>query len=1694
MKRTGLFSNWIRQQFSLRQDRTPMRRARHIGWNSERLETRRLLVGNITTQFVGNDLFLSGSSDVDAAQLMVSGTSVVLRGLSGTTINGGAADFVVANGSTFTPGNVFASFGAGNDTFAVANGTHVRGGMGVDLGDGDDTFALQNASVGNTLSVIMGSGNDAISTLTVDIVREAGFAMGDGNDVISMKNTVVGQTLGVDTGAGNDSFVIEGPGGTQRVIGKAASIRMGDGDDNFVATTGMFCRDVLLDMGAGNDFVRAQGSVFRKNVTVLLGSGDDNMVTSGHNGFSLVTTVIGQGGTDNVEISGNTIVRSRNGVDIDGGSVSDTLETDRLTNPTTGAQTLATQLQQRVASLIALPVLTVNITPTTLAENAGTGAITGTVSIPAASSSALTVQLTGSDNTELTVPSSVTIPAGQTSVTFNINAIDDTFIDGNVTVTITATATGFTNGTDTISVTDSETGPAALTVTLNPGSVLEGAGTGASTATVTRNTDPAAALTVTLTSNDTGEATVPATVTIPAGQASVTFPITAVDDNTQDTSQSVVITASATGLNNGTATLTVRPNDFTLTLNTSNNSGLIESNGTLLTKATNLNVAGNTVSNATITVDSDNDGQFDDGTATAAANGTFTMNVGLTNNTTNRGANNLRFRAVAPNNGGESLSTLNVHRAIGSVTRFTSSMGTFDIELLDTDAPITVDNFKDYFSRYTNSIIHRSPDNFVIQGGGFVANNGNVTAVATDAAITNEFNAANSNVRGTLSMALSTGPNTGTSGWFINTVNNSFLDANKHTVFGRVIGGGMDIVDAINNLSIYNLNHKLSGSAFSEVPLRPTVPFESIAGTVSVSAGATTVTGTGTSFLSAFRGRSNVDARGSTIKIGTEEYEVVSITNDTQLTISRAATTAATNSNAQRVATPAQSNYVVFDSISEILGSATQLSVNIPETTLSEGATGKLTGTVSRSSASASPLVVTLTSSDTSELIVPPTVTIPENATSITFDIQAQNDTFVDGSAPVTVTASASGFTNGADGITVTDDEPGTPKLTVTLDPASVSEGKGANASKGTVTRNTDTTGPLTITLQSSDLSEATVPPTVTFLAGESTATFSIATLQDDLIDGTRPVTITAKATGLENGVATLSVTDDEPGTPSLTVTFTDSSIGEGKGTGATTGKVTRNSDPSEPLTVTIESSDTSEATSDVTVTIPANSQFVTFSINAVSDNFSDGSQPVTFTAKAAGHTSGTGNITVTDDEPAAALTVSLGSVTKLAENSTAKVTGTVTRNTDTKNAMTVTLESSDTSEATVPATITIPAGQTSFTFEISAVNDNADDGDVNVTITAKSSGLADGKTTLTVEDDEIELSLTTTNNTGLQQSVGTLLTKAANLTIDGKTLANAKVDLDLDGDGFDDQTATAGTDGKFTFTAPIVAGENKLLVRSTPVSGTGAAATGEIEVHRSVGTVARFNSSVGTGSFFDIELFDTAAPDTVDNFLDYLARYSNSIVHRSVDNSFIEGGSFTAPSGAAILADAPVANEFNNARLNLRGTLSTAFPAGQPNGATGGWIINTANNPAFDTTQHTVFGRVIGDGMNVVDQINDLPIYNLTKQLDGASFDQVPLKGTIEFENLTGTVALTGGSPIVIGTGTSFTTDLVARSGSVPGSKIRIEGVVYEVLSIQSNTQLTLTTNPTATLDAVTIQRQADPLQANYLVFSSIQQLLDAV
>ena len=168
----------------------------------------------------------------------------------------------------------------------------------------------------------------------------------------------------------------------------------------------------------------------------------------------------------------------------------------------------------------------------------------------------------------------------------------------------------------------------------------------------------------------------------------------------------------------------------------------------------------------------------------------------------------------------KSLALMFSSLAAATVVQFQTTLGPFEVNLYDEDTPATVANFLAYVDSgaYDNTVIHRSVPNFVIQGGGFVSSGGlPVDAVETNAAIANE--PVYSNVRGTIAMAKFSGdPNSATSQWYFNLVDNSeSLDPQNggFTVFGEVVGAGLDVVDAIAALPVFD-----AGGALETLPLQ----------------------------------------------------------------------------------------------------------------------------------------------------------------------------------------------------------------------------------------------------------------------------------------------------------------------------------------------------------------------------------------------------------------------------------------------------------------------------------------------------------------------------------------------------------------------------------------------------------------------------------------------------------------------------------------------------------------------------------------------------------------------------------------------------------------------------------------------------------------------------------------------------------
>ncbi len=157
-----------------------------------------------------------------------------------------------------------------------------------------------------------------------------------------------------------------------------------------------------------------------------------------------------------------------------------------------------------------------------------------------------------------------------------------------------------------------------------------------------------------------------------------------------------------------------------------------------------------------------------------------------------------------------------------TMVKMTTNMGEIEIELYPDEAPVTVGNFIEYVQSgfFDGTIFHRIIPGFVLQGGGFTPD---MKQKKTRSPIVNEADNGLKNTAGALSMARTPDPDSATSQFFINLVDNSFLDFTAKTrqgwgyaVFARVVSG-MDVVRSMGGVS----TGKMRGH--SDVPLDPVI-------------------------------------------------------------------------------------------------------------------------------------------------------------------------------------------------------------------------------------------------------------------------------------------------------------------------------------------------------------------------------------------------------------------------------------------------------------------------------------------------------------------------------------------------------------------------------------------------------------------------------------------------------------------------------------------------------------------------------------------------------------------------------------------------------------------------------------------------------------------------------------------------------
>ena len=395
------------------------------------------------------------------------------------------------------------------------------------------------------------------------------------------------------------------------------------------------------------------------------------------------------------------------------------------------------------------------------------------------------------------------------------------------------------------------------------------------------------------------------------------------------------------------------------------------------------------------------------------------------------------------------------------------------------------------------------------------------------------------------------------------------------------------------------------------------------------------------------------------------------------------------------------------------------------------------TAMLTRNTDTTNALLATISNSDPNDVVTPQTVTIPAGATSVAFPVGVINNHIVEGTQTATLTASATGEVSGSTTLTVTDTN--VPTLALVLNSHSVHETDTNPATFGTITRNTSTNSALTVSLLSNTTNKLTVPASVTIPAGQASVTFPVTVVNDAKIDGNQAATITVAAGGYQTASDNAVVIDDN--VPTLGLVLANQTVSESAGATATTGTVSIASPAVHPITIVLTSSDTTAATVPKTVVIAAGQSSASFSVSALNDGLATGDKTTAITASIetnAGVVLSQSSINTSlllkeSDGPALSVSFSGSGVKK-----GASATATVTRNTTTTNPVVVTLSSSDPTKATVPGTVTIPSGQSSVSFAVSALDDHTPDGLQNVQIVAMAAGLDNGIGTLGITDVDL--------------------------------------------------------------------------------------------------------------------------------------------------------------------------------------------------------------------------------------------------------------------------------------------------------------------------------------------------------------------
>lgn len=403
----------------------------------------------------------------------------------------------------------------------------------------------------------------------------------------------------------------------------------------------------------------------------------------------------------------------------------------------------------------------------------------------------------------------------------------------------------------------------------------------------------------------------------------------------------------------------------------------------------------------------------------------------------------------------------------------------------------------------------------------------------------------------------------------------------------------------------------------------------------------------------------------------------------------------------------------------------------------SEAYTGNLRSYVTRSGNTTQELTVNLSASESGQINLPGSVTIPQRSSSAVFNITMVDNSDLEGSRQVEVTAAASGYDAPTAVLQILDNEK--PSLALTFDREVALEG---DTLLLTITRDLVTNDSVVVLLSTGKSRQWSFPGQVT-LPGNAASVAVKVPVTDDLVpELDEQAGITATAGGMISGTGAVTIADND--IPQIEFSIMADSASEGAGPYATFASIKRTGSAAGTIRINLAADQANALYFPASVTLSEGVVEKQINIGVVDNGQVDGTRTIEITAaiyisscncNTTAENGGvvTDNITILDnDGPSLNITVNPVSLREGVANAG---TMTITRNTGTTSALNLELTASDVTELTIPATATIPAGSAGVDVVITTIDDQVDDGSQMVTLQAKADGFSPGVAWVNVTD-----------------------------------------------------------------------------------------------------------------------------------------------------------------------------------------------------------------------------------------------------------------------------------------------------------------------------------------------------------------------